>query len=145
MDKLKIIALGFICFFISSCANLFGSNPPYYIAEKKVVMEEDYDVCRYAEAVFEIFNNSDKEIESVEINFFFYDDQNRPGAYDNKVSVQMMCPVMARHARLLKVSMDPYIGPEIKDSYVLGFVYLSKIIYTDGSVWSDEWGLYGIV
>lgn len=145
MAKRIILAIIFICVFLVSCSNLAGIETPYYIAEKKVLMQEDEDICRYAEAVFEIFNNTEKEIESVELSFFFFDDQNNPGAYNNKVKTYLICPVMAQHSKVIKVSLDSYIGPDIKENYSVGFAYLSKIIYTDGSVWTDQWGVYGIV
>ena len=139
-----IVALLFALIF-SSCSNLAGIESPYYIADKKVLMEEDEDICCYAEAVFEVFNNTEKEIESVELSFFFFDDQNQPGAYNNKIKTSLLCPVMAKHSKIIKVSLDPYIGPEIKESYSVGCAYLSKIVYADGSVWHDQWGVYGIV
>lgn len=140
---LCLVSLVSLCFV--SCANLTGIESPYYIAEKKVLMGEDEEICRYAEAVFEIFNNTEKEIESVEISFFFFDEDGKPGAYNNKVKTHTVCPVMSKRSKVIKVSMDPYIGPEIKESYSLGVTYLSKIVYTDGTVWQDQWGVYGII
>lgn len=143
MRKFLLINVLF-CLLMASCSNSVWHEVPYYISDKKIVMQEDEDICRYAEAVFEFYNNTDKEIESVEIVFFFFDDQNRPGMFNYKIKTQVPCPVEARHAKAIKVSLDPYIGPDVKDQYKLGLSYLSRINYSDGSVWNDQWGVYGI-
>jgi hypothetical protein len=127
-----------------SCTDLINVEIPYYISEKKVEMGKDDDICSYAEAVFEIFNNSDKEIESVDLSFYVFDDRNMPSSANNKVEVHVPCHAMARNAKSIKVSLDPYIGPVIREQYSVGFSYVSKISYTDGTVWMDQWGVYGL-
>ena len=144
MVKKCVILLVLLCSVLCSCSNILSVEVPYYISEKRVAMGKDDDICSYAEALFEIFNNSDKEIESMDMRFFVFDDKNHPGSFNNKIEVHVPCPVMARYARTIKISLDPFIGPVIKEKYNVGFAYVSKITYTDGTVWLDQWGVYGI-
>ena len=144
MVKRFLVAVSLLCTLFSSCSELLAVEVPDYISEKKVAMGKDDEICSYAAAVFEIFNNSDKEIESVDLSFFVFDDKNQPCSANNKVVVHVPCHALARNAKSIKVSLDPYIGPVIKDQYTVGFAYVSKITYTDGTVWLDQWGVYGI-
>ncbi|MCQ2588180.1 MAG: hypothetical protein MJ174_08695 [Treponema sp.] len=142
-NKSHIILKHFlICllFLITSCSSFASAGAPYQI-KGEMVLEDSID---YENAGFEfsLFNRSDKEIKSFTVVFFLFDnDGNPPIAGKNNIVLEINETIEALENCELCVSLDKYLTFIPEEPYSVDFLYVSKIVYSDNSVWSDPFGL----
>lgn len=132
-----------------SCSSNLGINAfekqrvPYALTAKMVT--ESSNVYEVAGIDFSFLNRSGKAVKSFTMVFFMYDeDGNPPGIGNNGVKLEIQVDVAAGECEEDLISMDRFLY-EIPDSpYQLDYLYVSRILYEDGSEWSDPYGMYAI-
>ncbi|MCR4742533.1 MAG: hypothetical protein K5866_06665 [Treponema sp.] len=137
--KIKSLLLLFI-FTLSSCSLFADSQIPYLI-EGEMLMEASSD---YEIAGFDItfVNKGDKAISSFTFVFFIYDqDGNIPSIGRN--NIVMTVDARLGQGQVLKscLPLDDYLYEIPEEAYQIDYLYVSKIIYEDGSEWSDPMGV----
>lgn len=142
-SKSIFLILWAIVVLVTSCCSLDHLSPPYLITESKVVLgakEQSYNV---AGAYITVYNNSDKTISSLTLSFCLYDsDGNAEGIGTNCVASDYNKPLAPKSSVTVIVSIDDLLGCSVADSYLLDYVYVPSITYSDGSTWKDTFGLY---
>lgn len=150
MEEIKKIFLKFsILILLSSCSTSLGINAlekrvlPYALTAKMVT--EASNVYELAGIDFTFLNRGDKAVKSFTMVFFMYDeDGNPPGIGNNGVMLDIVVDVPEGKCEEDLVSLDRFLY-EIPDSpYQLDYVYVSRIVYEDGSEWSDPFGMYAV-
>ena len=142
---LKILAL----ILLSSCSSNLGINAfekksvPYALSAKMVT--DASSVYEVAGIDFSFLNRGAKAVKSFTMVFFMYDeDGNPPGIGNNGVKLEVVVDVAAGECEEDLISLDRFLY-EIPDSpYQLDYLYVSRILYEDGSEWSDPYGMYSI-
>ncbi len=112
-----------------------------YLVSAEMVMEDSVD---YEIAGLNLFvmNKSEKEIKNFTLVFFLFDQDGNPPEYmKNSLVLSINSQIDPGEALQTCLSLDPYVYAVPEESYIVDFLYLSKITYTDGSVWSDPYGL----
>ena len=148
MIKALIITFG-IELLLFSCSSNFGINAfekksiPYALNARMVT--EKSSVYELAGVDFIFLNRSDKAVKSFTMVFFMYDeDGNPPAIGNNGVVLEIIVDVGKGECQEDLVSLDRYLY-EIPDTeYQLDYLYVSRIVYEDGSEWSDPFGMYAI-
>lgn len=145
MNKLRCLILFTICLLCVGCENPCENILPYYITDKYISVGQEKDLFEFAGAYIEIFNNTDLEVEQVTVNFMLYDENGKSaGIYGNQVSSSVDCGIIPHKRKTVVVSLDNLLGPNLEKSYQLDFVYISRIVYTDGTVWQNPLGLFAV-
>lgn len=143
---IKIFTLLFLVsslFIATSCSTTGLIECPYIIPEKQFELGEREDFFEFAGASFSIFNDSDKDISSFVVSFMVYDAEgNNPFIGSNCIVKNFNERIEAHRTEKFAVSLDSYLSQLPKDEYVLDFFYVQKITYSDGSVWSDPFGMH---
>jgi hypothetical protein len=135
--------------FLSSCSSNFGINAfekksiPYALNAKMVT--EASNIYEMAGIDFSFYNRDSKPVKSFTMVFFMYDeDGNPPGIGNNGVKLEIDVDVAAGECEEDIICIDRFMY-EIPDSpYQLDYLYVSRIVYADGSEWSDPFGMYAI-
>ncbi len=142
-------ALGLVIFLnFASCMTTFDDDEnfgscPYILSSPRVELGENSDVCKYAGAYFTLYNKSSKEISKCTISFLLYDkDGNNPFIGSNQVTASCSKSVASESEEDFSVSLDKYLSIVPDEAYVMDFIYVRDITYSDGSHWSDPFGMY---
>lgn len=143
-NKIFIKGIMVFCVFLVSCS-LEKYQCPYVITEKKIVTEALENYYDLAGAYITIYNNSEKNIKSLCLQFSLFDENGNPaGNIYNTVSADFTGIIESHSSKQVIVSLDSIIGNLKKRDYEIGFVYLKSITYTDGTIWNDIAGLYSL-
>ena len=145
----KIIMKILPLFLLVSCSTSLGINAfekkslPYALTARMVT--DASNVYEVAGIDFTFLNRSDKAVKSFTMVFFMYDeDGNPPAIGNNGVKIEIDVDVAAGECEDDLISLDRFMY-EIPDSpYQLDYLYVSRILYEDGSEWSDPFGMYSI-
>ena len=150
MKKFKSIIIKLLpLIWLSSCSSNIGINAfekkfvPYALSAKMVT--DASSVYEVAGIDFSFLNRECKPVKSFTMVFFMYDeDGNSPGIGNNGVKLEVVVDVAAGEWEEDLISIDRFLY-EIPDTpYQLDYLYVSRIVYEDGSEWSDPFGMYAI-
>jgi len=127
-----------------SC-QLFGAvqdslkKTPYQIKGEMVM--EDSDIYKNAGFEFSFNNLSEKTVSGFTVVFFLFDEEGEPpsGARSNIV-LSITARVNGNESIEDCVNLDKYIYVVPEVPFTVDYLYVSKIIYEDGSIWSDPLG-----
>lgn len=149
--KNKIIKKLFVCLIFLIITLIFNgcSITPNeiipYLVSGDFVMEadsEDYSVCGLD---LLLVNQSEKDISEFSIVFFLFDKDGEPaGECSNRISFDIERFVDAGGALKKTISLDKYMNNIPEELLFVDYLYVSKIIYADGSVWEDPFGLVAL-
>lgn len=135
-----LTAIGF-----SSCASTDAFSCPYVIENPRVELGKKEDICEFAGACFTVYNGSEKTISDYTISFMLYDDAgNNPFIGSNCVIEKIALEEKPYEAREVIISLDSYLSVVPDEPYTIDFMYLREIHYSDGTVWSDPFGMYAV-
>lgn len=143
MKKLVLyILLG--CFFISvlsSCSITPLESVPYLISGD-FVMEadsDDYSVCGI-DLMF--LNQSEKMVQEISVVFFLFDMDGEPAREcSNRIAFDIEKTIDAGDSLRSCLSLDKYMYILPEEYLQVDYLYVSRIVYDDGSVWEDPYGL----
>lgn len=140
----KICSLAFAAGFVllcASCAMSVSLWNPYCVTDSYVVVGKEDGFFNLAGAYIDIVNNSEKEIVSADISFLLYDAQGNPaGSPTNKMECNVDLNLLPCEETEVVISLDKMLGAHVEKKYNLDFVYLTKIVYEDGTCWVDPMG-----
>lgn len=141
--------IGFVAVFLgvlwllSACSTIDSLTCPYLIAHPHVEIGEKYTYHKYAGAYLTVYNDSDKTISAYTVSFMLYDaDGSVPFVGTNCVVAEYEKEIAPRTEDECIVNLDSFISVVPDEPYKIDFLYLRKITYTDGSTWSDPFGMY---
>lgn len=138
--KFKIISF-FICILFSNC-KLFANEKIPYLINGEMVLDSS---SKYEAAGFDFYfiNKSEKNIKSFTIVFYVFDeDGNPPLMGRNNIVITVNSNVLAKESLENCVSMDSFLYEIPEEPYEIDYLYVSRIVYEDDSVWTDPFGLY---
>lgn len=131
----------FLLFLIFVSCNLLADNIPPYIIDGEMVLDAS---SKYEAAGldFVFLNKSEKAIKQFTLVFYMYDEYgNPPGTGRNNIVVTVTSAVKAGEKLSGCINLDSYISEIPEIPYTIDFLYVSKIVYEDDSIWSDPFGL----
>ena len=131
-----------VLFIMSFCGCSLPENAcvPYAITGAMSV--EDSEIWSNAGLEFEFSNRAEKTVKNFTLVFYLYDENGEPpiGARNNIV-FKLEEEVDPFSSVEMAVSLDQFFTYVPEDSYNLDFLYVSSITYSDGTVWTDPFGL----
>ncbi len=144
IKKSGILAgLIFVTVMLMSCGTMFNVDCPYVLNDPHVELGYKPDCHNYAGAYFEFFNDSSKTVKEFSVSFLLYDsDGQSPFTGSNQVTSKIVTSLGPEQSDDFIVNLDPYLAVVPSEPYEMDFVFIKKIIYTDGSTWSDPMGMY---
>lgn len=138
------LAFVFACGF-SSCKTTASLSCPYVIDNPRVEIGAKKNVCEIAAALFTVSNTSERNVQEYIVSFLLYDeDGNNPFIGSNCIVEKITAEEKPHESRDFAVNLDPYISVAPDGPYKIDFMYLREIHYSDGSIWSDPFGMYAV-
>lgn len=141
MRSLKLSAILLLLF----CARLYSvspKNPVPYAISGEIEMDEDASEYEIAGFKMEFRNLSDKNVVELTVNFYMFDEEGEPVSVGrSNVSLIVRAEIPAYETEERRISLDSYFYTVPDGLYTIDYLYVSKILYDDGSVWSDPYGL----
>ncbi len=132
----------FVCtILLISCKAYSQDTVPYVISGEFVMNEdsEDYSICGVD---FYLLNKSEKEIKTINIIFFLFDQDGEPASEcRNKISVEVEKCLIGGESCSFCLSLDSFMNTVPASPLLIDYLYLGKIEYLDGSLWEDPFGL----
>jgi len=130
---------------ITSCCSINQLTPPYFITEKSINVGEYENVYSFVGASILIYNNSKKNIEKMTITFNLYDeDENYVGYGTNVICTDFTGSIEPKASKKIIINLDDVLGTNVNEGVQMDFVYIKQITYSDGTVWSDPFGLFAL-
>lgn len=135
--KIVIFCFGF--YFLNSCNSYAEEIIPYIIQGSIDMNSEIADVCSVE---LKITNRTDKAIEKMTVVFYLFDSQGEAVLTEKSNIVISIDEKIEPMENLTKTySLDPYFCYAKEDEYSLDYLYISRILFEDGSVWEDPFGM----
>lgn len=139
------LALCMVLLCLSSCATLDALSCPYIIANPHVEIGEKADSHTYVGAYMGIYNDSEKTISTYTVSFMLYEqDGTIPFVGTNCVVANCVREILPKTEDECIINLDSFISVVPDEPYKIDFLYLREITYTDGSSWSDPFGMYAL-
>ena len=131
-----LLAASFCLFF--SCVHEGDIINPYFVGEAKVFVGEEKGVFSFAGAYIDFYNNSQKNISSVDFSFCLYDKNGASvGFSGNMIESSFSKRIEGESSKTFIVNLDKVLGPYTDSEYKIDFVRIKKIEYEDGSIWEN--------
>lgn len=113
---------------------------PYFISGEMVVdASSKYEAAGFN---FNLINRSEKNIKSFTVVFYIFDEDGNPPALGrNNIVVTINSEVLSQENYESCISLDSFLYEIPEEPYEVDYLYVSKIVYEDDSVWSDPFGL----
>ena len=135
----------FLALFFSSCALYGKSSAPYIVKGEMILESENID----EEQNFELggmnvyfFNKESKPVTEFTIVFTLFDQDGEPISIGRSSIVatirKTVDPLTSFNCCL---SLDQNLCEVPEEPYTVDYLYVSRIVYEDGSQWTDAFGL----
>ena len=126
-----------------SCETTDCFSCPYLISNPHVELGEFEDKHKFAGMHFGLFNDSSKSIDSFTLSFMLYDsDGENPFNCSNCIVSKCQLFMAAGSNIDFVINLDHYISVLPDEPYLVDFIYVREIHYSDGSVWKDPYGMF---
>lgn len=125
----------------SGCSASAEENIPYQISGQMVID----DTAGYENACFNFTfgNGSEKTVSEFTLVFFLFDeDGDVPTIGNGSIVTTVSCNVGKNDYVTGSVDLIKYLNYIPEDPYNADYIYVSKIVYSDKSEWSDPFGVY---
>ncbi|MBQ6780215.1 MAG: hypothetical protein IJP62_03170 [Treponema sp.] len=144
LKQMLLVSAVSLCFPLAqSCSTLENVGCPYIIDNPHVEIGENHNYHNYAGAYLTVYNDSEKTIQNYTVSFMLYDsDGEIPFTGTNCVVAECQKEIAPRTEEEFVVSLDSFISVVPDEPYVIDYLYLREIEYTDGSNWKDPFGMY---
>ena len=141
---MKKMCLGIlsIVFLLIGCSITPVETVPYLISGdfEMETDSEDYSVCGID---LLLLNQSAKDINEFSIVFYLFDKDGEPAKEcSNRISFDIEKTIDAGDSFKQCLSLDKYMYMLPEDLLFVDYLYVSRIVYSDGSVWEDPYGLF---
>lgn len=122
----------------SNCKMFSAENQIPYVISGDIDFDEDESILLH----YKIYNNSEKSICSYTIVFYVYDEDGNPPVYCSSNFVINITSVVAPYSYIEDdVNLQSYFVETFDSTYNIDYLYVSNILYSDGTVFSDPLGL----
>lgn len=125
------------CFF--SCSLTAKENAPYFINGEFIIEEStEYEI---AGLDLYLLNKSEKQISAFTVVFYLFDeDGNPPQGAKNSIVIKVNTEIDSNDYLQNVINLDKYMYEIPEQPYFVDYLYLSEIIYSDGTKWKDPFG-----
>ena len=130
----------FLFFSLSGCAAFSIERNPYSVTAD-FVMDEDSPAYKICGVDLEFYNFSTDTVKEFELAFFLFDSDGEP-AYEcpGRVSFSIEKEIEPDEKFNICLSLDSYMIFVPQSLLEIDHLYVSRILYADGSVWEDPFG-----
>lgn len=130
-----------VSFFAGCSSSLYARNNVPYVIGAEMVMDESDDF-EIAGLDFQFLNKSKKNIEEITLVFCMVDEYGNPvSTGKSNMVIKVGVEISAGEYFEGTISMDKYLYEIPEEPYQIDFLYVSRIVYEDKSVWTDPFGL----
>ncbi len=138
--KSKVLFFLLVTASITSCLHM--ENIPYAITEPECKIGKVDGFHEFAGIHFVFYNNTEKHVTGFRFSCVVFDSdgESSPLIGSNVISARSLETISAHEGENIIFSLDPYISEIPTEAYVIDFFYVTKIEYSDGSVWDDPYG-----
>ena len=130
-----------VAFVLSGCMNI--PQIPYVITMPQChvgSLDENYKISGIH---FTMYNNSSKQIKNFSCKCMIFDTEgNNPFIGSNCIISKFDEVISSNNERQVIINLDPYLNYVPDAPFVVDNFYISKIVYSDGSVWKDTFGTF---
>ncbi|MBO4532673.1 MAG: hypothetical protein J5726_03140 [Treponema sp.] len=104
-------------------------------------------VCRGQEVVFDFYNSATVEIQKIQIKMNVFDKKTGGPAFKNIVAVECSfdCSILPSQSQQFYASLAEYLQDTQAVEFLIDNFYISRVSYSDGKEWKDDFGLYSQV
>ena len=136
---LKILCC-FIVLAFFGCSAFSLERSPYTI-NADFVMEEESSVYKICGVELSFFNLATETVKEFEVVFFLFDSDGEP-AYEcpNRLAFSIEREIGPDEDFSVCLSLDSYMTFVPQSLLEIDYLYVSRITYTDGSIWVDPYG-----
>jgi hypothetical protein len=133
-----------IAFLLPSCTAIIPGSPPFVITAPVCELADNSYEFTHAGILFNFENKSNKDIDSITASFMLFDarTQANPFMWSNLFEIKKLIFIPSGENTRVILSLDKFIYITPTEPYLIDFFYISKIEYTDGSIWEDKYGVY---
>ncbi|MBR1638349.1 MAG: hypothetical protein IJ688_03080 [Treponema sp.] len=87
-------------------------------------------------------NNGKKRVSEFNIVFYLFDEEGEPvSLFRSNLVLNVKTDISAGESEDFMLSLDSFFTYEPESDYYIDYVYISRIVYSDGSSWNDPFGL----
>lgn len=126
---------------LSSCSAYAKESAPYYI-NADFVMEDnssDYQVCG-VDLYF--LNKTEKKINEFTVVFYLFDEDGEPiSEGKSNIVLNINREIEENQTFFDCISLDKYFNYKPDSNCLIDYLYVSRIVYEDGSLWNDPFGM----
>jgi hypothetical protein len=131
-----LLWMSFLLFF-TNCKLFSDENQIPYLISGDIELSESDSYC----LDYKFYNNSGKNVYAFTLVLFVYDEDGNPPPYCSSNFVINVASVVSSYSYSEdKIDLKPYIVEVNEVYYNIDYIYISNIVYEDGSVWSDPLG-----
>ena len=128
--------------FIFCSWNSFAKMRVPYTVSGEFTLDENPSVYEMCGINVFFQNDADVEVEEFTIVFFLFDSDGEPvSTGKNNISIRVEEKVFPKESYNCCLSLDDYMYLEPAEDFYVDYMYVSKILYSDGSVWDDPFGM----
>ena len=126
-----------------SCGTTESLSCPYVLANPHVELGSCEEKHNFAGLYFSLFNGSEKNIDEFTVSYMLYDsDGNNPFVGSNSFVSKCKWDLRAGGMVDFVIDLDSYLSVVPDEPYLVDFMYVREISYSDGSSWKDPYGMY---
>ncbi|MDY5124392.1 MAG: hypothetical protein SPE59_11425 [Treponema sp.] len=138
---LKKSGVLFCLFIFMSCSLYSNTQLPYGISGEMTI--EDSSIYELGGIYLKMYNKALKKISRFTVVFFLFDEEgNSPLLGRNNVVLNITSDIESEKMFEHCVSLDQFLSEVPEEPYLVDFLYVSEIVYEDGSCWRDPFGMY---
>ena len=136
---LKILCC-FIVLAFFGCSAFSLERSPYTI-NADFVMDEESSVYKICGVELSFSNLAAETVKEFEVVFFLFDSDGEP-AYEcpNRLAFSIEREIGSNEDFSVCLSLDSYMTFVPQSLLEIDYLYVSRITYTDGSIWVDPYG-----
>ena len=143
---LLLLELAVTAMLVSGCPAQLWNNasPPYTVTAPVYRLAGPDDICSFCGVFFDFYNKSEKEVIYIKICMNIYDSQSGALAFDGaaELTCGTQCHLQKSQKTNFCVSLDQYNFELANQTPYIDNFYISRIEYTDGTSWTDVFGVY---
>lgn len=139
MKNLKGIFMSFLILSFVSCGTGFCKSP-YVIRGEMIIDDNNHSDLSVFEYSFK--NLTSKTVSSFTVVFYLFDESGN-SVLTGKPCITKQIDEVVYSDEICEsfFSLDPYISVVPDSPYSVDYLYVSRITYTDGTIWTDPFGM----
>lgn len=128
--------------FISGCA-LFGTETAPYAIKGNMTLENEHNEFEAAGINLSLLNKSNKSISEFTVVFSLFDEDGEPVSTGrSNVVISVNTTIQPHELYECCLSLDKFLCEIPESPYFVDYLYISRILYEDNSLWTDAFGIF---